>query len=88
MAYIEKRTSSAGIVTYRVRVRQRGAPALSSSFRTKREAVVWTQRIEAETRAGRFFGIEDGREKTFAEFIDRYIQNELPKNPKAYRKQK
>jgi hypothetical protein len=88
MAYIEKRKQSTGAVTYRVRVRQRGAPALSSSFRTKREAIAWAQRMEAEVRGGRFFGAEDGREKTFAEFIDRYIQNELPKNPKAYRKQK
>ena len=88
MAYVEKRKQSSGVVTYRVRIRQKGAPALSSSFRTRREAVEWAQRMEAEVRAGRYFGREEGREKTFAEFIDRYIQNELPKNPKAYRKQK
>lgn len=88
MAYIEKREQSNGTVTYRVRIRQKGAPALSSSFQTRRQAIEWAQRMEAEVRAGRYFGREEGREKTFTQFIDRYIEKELPKNPKAYAKQK
>ena len=44
--------------------------------------------MEAEIAAGRYFGRQSGQEKTFAEFIDRYIERELPKNPKGYAKQK
>jgi integrase len=88
MAYVEKRIQSNGAVTYRARVRQKGAPSLSSSFHTKRQAVEWAQRMEAEVRAGRYFGLEEDREKTFAQFVDRYIEKELPKNPKGYAKQK
>lgn len=88
MAYIEKRTHPNGNVTYRVRIRQKGAPALSASFPVRRQAVVWAQRMEAEVRAGRYFGLEEGEEKTFSQFIDRYIEKELPKNPKGFFKQK
>ena len=38
-------------------------------------------------RAGRYFGREEDKERTFEQFIDRFIENELPKNPKGYKKQ-
>ena len=88
MAYIEKRKFTNGKTTYRARIRQAGAPDVSQSFATKAEAVKWSQRMEAEIRAGRYFGREEDKEKTFAEFVDRYIEKELPKNPQAYKKQK
>lgn len=88
MAYIEKRKQKNGKVSYRARVRQAGSPDVSQSFATRTEAVRWSQRMEAEIRAGRYFGREEDKEKTFAQFIDRYIEKELTKNPKAYKKQK
>jgi integrase len=88
MAYIEKRKHPNGKLTYRARIRQAGAPDLSGTFATRGEAIKWAQRMEAEVRAGRYFGKEVDRERTFAEFIDRYIEKELPKNPKGYSKQK
>lgn len=88
MAYIEKRKHPNGKFTYRARVRQAGSPDVSASFKTRGEALKWSQRMESEIRAGRYFGREEDREKTFAEFIDRYIEKELPKNPIMYAKQK
>lgn len=88
MAYIEKRKQKNGKVSYRARVRQAGSPDISQSFATRSEAIKWSQRMEAEVRAGRYFGREEDKEKTFAEFIDRYIEKELPKNPNGYKKQK
>jgi integrase len=88
MAYIEKRKSPSGKITYRARVRQAGSPDISSTFSTRTQALKWSQRMEAEVRAGRYFGREETQEKTFAEFIDRYIEKELPKNQKSYLKQK
>lgn len=88
MAYIEKRKNSKGKVTYRARVREIGSPDISMTFKTEREATRWSQRMESEIRAGRYFGREEDRERTFAEFIDRYIEKELPKNPIMFAKQK
>ncbi len=88
MAYIEKRIHASGKISYRARVRQAGAPDVSTTFRTRAEAVKWSQRMESEIRAGRYFAREEDRKKTFAQFIDRYIEKELPKNPTAYAKQK
>lgn len=88
MAQIEKRKHSTGRVTWRARIRTKGWPDISESFPTKKEAVEWACRMEAEVRAGRYFGQERDLEKTFEQFIDRFIAQELPKNPKEYKKQK
>lgn len=86
MAYIEKMTHASGRVTYRARVRQKGFPDKSQCFPTRKEATAWGKRMEADIRAGRYFGREEAKERTFAEFIDRYIEKELPKNPKEEKK--
>ncbi len=88
MAYIEKRKHLNGKLTYRARVRQAGSPDISATFGTRSEATKWAQRMEAEIRAGRYYGREEDKERTFGEFIDRYIEKELPKKPKSYVKQK
>lgn len=88
MAFIEKRKLKNGKISYRARVRLIGSPEESESFPTRREAVAWSQRSEAEIREGRYFGREESKKRTFAELIDRYIEKELPKNPKGYKKQK
>lgn len=88
MAYVEKLRHTSGRVTYRARVRQKGSPDKSVCFPTRKAATEWGKRMEAEIRAGRYFGREEDKEKTFSQFIDRYIENELPKNPKGYHKQK
>jgi integrase len=88
VAYIEKRKYASGKLTYRARIRQAGAPDISATFATRNKALKWSQRMEAEIRAGRYFGRQEDKERTVGEFIDRYIEKELPKNPKAYKKQK
>jgi integrase len=86
MACIEKRKLSDSSFGYRVRIRQKGSPEITKTFPTRTEAVKWAQRMEADVRAGRYFGREEAKERTFAEFIDRYIEKELPKNPKEQKK--
>jgi len=88
MAYIEKRTHPHGAVTYRVRIRLNGLPAKSASFETRTEAKKWAFQMEAQMRSGRHFERQEELERTFSEFIDRYIEKELPKNPQSYIKQK
>jgi hypothetical protein len=38
--------------------------------------------MESEVKAGRYFGIEKNKEKTFTVFIDRYIENEVMDTPR------
>lgn len=87
MAHIEKRKLSNGKYAYRVRIRLKGAPTETGTFPTSKEAVSFARRMEAEIRAGRYFGREESKEKTFSEFIERYIAIELPKNPQSFDKQ-
>lgn len=86
MAFIQKRIDSKGRITYRARVRVKGAKDKSATFKTEREAIRWGQRIEVEAKNGRDFD-EEGRKKTFADFIDYYIKNKLIKNPLMHKKQ-
>lgn len=88
MASIQKRKKADGSYSYRVRIRVEGAPFITETYRTRKEAEAFGRRMESEVRAGRYFGKEDDKEKTFAEFIDLFIEKELPKNPKSFAKQK
>jgi integrase len=88
MAYIEKRILKNGKVSYRARIRKDGVPEESKSFPTRREADLWSKRIEAGIIEDRYFGRDESKKRTFAQLVDRYIEKELPKNPKAYKKQK
>lgn len=87
MATIQKRVHPNGKVTYRARVRVIGMPDKSATFTTQSKAKIWAQKTETEFRERRHFPQQTDREKTFAQFIDRYIERELPKNPKSQKKQ-
>lgn len=88
MASIQKRKKANGEYSYRVRIRVEGAPFITDTYPTRKEAENFARRMEAEIRAGRYFGKEEDKEKTFSELIDRYIERELPKNPKSFIKQR
>ncbi len=83
MAYIQKRVLPNGKISYRARIRISGSRDRSATFATRKEAKCWAVRKEAEIRAGRYFEREESKEHTFEEFIDRYLEKELPKNPKS-----
>lgn len=87
MAQIEKRTHPSGKITYRARVRIHGMPDISASFSTRTSAKEWAHRTESELKQTRYFPHEAGKNRTFATFVDHYISNHLPKNPKALSKQ-
>ena len=86
MAYIQKRKHQSGVLTYRARIRLKGAPEISESFSSRKKAVEWATRMESEIKVGRYFVRQEHKERTFGEFIDRYIEKELPKNPKSFGK--
>lgn len=77
MASIEKRISANGSTTYRVKIRLRGQAPESASFTRLTDARAWAQKVEANMKAGRHFGIS--KRHTVAELLDRYEKSALPK---------
>lgn len=87
MAQIEKRTYANGKSSYRVRIRLTGMPDISASFPLRSKAKEWALQKEVELKTARYFPRDDGKNRTFASFVDYYIEKFLPKNPKSYDKQ-
>lgn len=93
MAYIEERilpaeTGKKAKTVYRARIRIKGKPEVSETFNSKSKAVAWAKKMEDNIREGRLLLRKEDLERTFADLIDRHIENELPKKPKSHAKQK
>ena len=78
MANIEKRTSSDGEISYRVKVRLKGFPSQSATFERKSDAKNWAQDTESAIREGRHFKTSEAKRHTLGELTDRYIKDILP----------
>lgn len=87
MANIEKRQLEGEEASYRVKVRLKGFPTQTATFRRLTDAKKWAQHTEAAIREGRFFKTSEAKRHTLAEAIDRYIQQVLPKKPKSFKDQ-
>jgi integrase len=81
VATISKRVASDGTVSFRVQVRMKGHPPLSSTFQKKTDAQKWGADREAEIRQGQTFPYMTSRRYTVADMIDRYIEEVLPRKP-------
>ena len=78
MAAIEKRTTSDGTTSYRVKVRLRGQPVQSATFASLTKAKQWATQTEAAIREGRYFQTVEAKRHTLAEAIERYERDSLP----------
>ena len=78
MANIEERTKTDGSTVYRVKVRLKGHPTQSASFKRKTDAKKWLQNTESAIREGRHFKTTEAKRHTFGEMIGRYRKNILP----------
>jgi len=83
MALIEKRTSADGKTSYRVRVRIKGHPEESETFKRKTDADKWAQNTESAIREGRHFKTTEAKRHTLAELIDRYCRDVMPTKKRA-----
>lgn len=89
MAAIEKRTDSEGHTTYRARVRLKGYPIQTATFKRLTDAKKWAQSTEAAIRERRHFKTSESKRRTVDELIKRYVDEELPKKkPGTQRGQK
>lgn len=78
MGQIIKRTGKTGVVSYRARVRKRGAPDLSETFARLTDARDWVARMEADIQQGQVPRGIEAKRHTVAEMIDRYILEIVP----------
>lgn len=78
MASIEKRMDGDGEISYRVKVRLKGYPVQSSTFKRITDAKKWAVHTEASIREGRHFKFAEAKKHTLAELIDRYIEKVIP----------
>ena len=83
MPTIEHRIAPNGALTYRAKVRLKGAPAAYATFARKTDAKKWAQATEAAIRDGRYFKTAAAKRCTLAETIDRYAREILPRKPRT-----
>jgi integrase len=79
MATFNKHQAADGTVTHRVRIRLKGHPVQTASFRRLTDARRWAQETETAIRDGRFFRTRESQRHTLAELVDRYAAEVLPR---------
>ena len=79
MAIIDERINGKGEKTYRVRIRLKGHPTKTATFKRKTDAKAWAQQEEAKLRTRRHFTSNEDEKHTLNELIERYKSEELPK---------
>jgi integrase len=82
MASIEKRITDTGATSYRVKIRLKGHPTQTATFKRLTDAKKWVQATESAIREGRHFKTAEAKKHTLAEAIERYINDVLPTKPK------
>jgi len=81
MGTIEKRLTDDGYETFRAKVRLKGFPNQSATFKRKTDAKKWIQDTESAIREGRYFATAESKRHTVANLIDRYVKSVLPTKP-------
>ncbi len=79
MATFDKHQARDGTVTHRVRIRLKGHPVQTASFRRLTDARRWAQETENAIRDGRFFRTRESQRHTLADLVDRYAAEVLPR---------
>lgn len=84
MGTIEERKSAKGKTLFDAAVRRKGHPKTYRTFLRLTDAKAWIQEMEYKIRSGEHFTVTESQRHTFAEAIDRFILEELPKKPKIF----
>ncbi len=74
MAVITQRDSN----RWQAKIRRKGWPAQSKTFRTRGDAEAWARAVEREMDIGAFVKRDDAERTTFKEAADRYAREVLP----------
>ena len=84
MGTIRERRTRNGKTVYDAAVRRRGERIIYRSFTRGTDARFWLEEIETGLCKGLVLTQLEAEEHTLAEAIDRYVADELTKNPKSY----
>lgn len=88
MATIERRVSKDGSSSYRVKIRVKGHPPVTASFRRKTDAQKHALAVEADILAGRYKWATEAKRHTFADLCDEYAKLIFPTQPKSEEKKR
>lgn len=78
---IERRSNADGSTAFRVKVRLKGRPLQTATFKRLTDAKRWRVQTEAAIREGRHFKTAEAKRHTLAETIDRYCRDVVPSRP-------
>ncbi|HEY8191332.1 MAG TPA: site-specific integrase, partial [Alphaproteobacteria bacterium] len=82
---IEVRISTrTGEISYRAKVRVKGYPPQTATFKSKTAAKRWAQKTEADIREDRYFPNAKAKKFTVADLIDTYLENMKVRNPRRH----
>jgi len=87
MPSIEPRKDAAGAISYRVKVRIKGQPPQTATFKRKTDARQWAQKTEVLARSDQRFPEAQAKRHTVAAMIEQYIRDILPNKPRNNRNQ-
>jgi integrase len=79
MATIQERKDRFGKPRYLVTIRIKGHPTQCETFRRKTDAKRWAEKTESAIREGRYFDVAEAKRHTFAELVDRYVKEVMPR---------
>lgn len=85
MATIEERKNDNGETSYRVKVRLRGHPVATATFKRKTDAKQWAQDTESQIRKGQYFKTSESKRHTLRELLQRYSDEHLANSSKGKR---
>ncbi|WP_020564572.1 tyrosine-type recombinase/integrase [Methylosarcina fibrata] len=88
MASITKRTTNEGKPYYTVRVRLKGYPVQTATFDRLTDAREWAKRTETAIKEGRHFKTAEAKKHTFADLVNRYIKDVVPRYNERERKER
>ena len=82
---IDRRIAKDGTVSYRVRIRHKGQPAISKTFKQLTHAIRWKRITESDVEKGKYLHHARGETQTLSKTIHRYLAEILPHKPKDAR---
>ena len=85
MAGIEKRIADNGDTSYRVKIRLKGYPTQTATFKRLTDAKKRVQDTESSIREGRHFKTSEAKKHTLGDLVDRYIKDVLPGKTEKFR---
>ena len=88
MAHIEARLTPDGTTSYRVRVRRKGTPTQTRTFKRQTDAKRWATQTEGAVLEGRHFPSQEAKRYNLAQTIKRYRDEILCDKPKNARNTK